>query len=103
MEKSQMKLIGIVCLVISVVCVFIAVERYQSNAKQVRGMNQMMNQSSSQFGGLMNQMPGGRVKLKAGTPGATKYALFFAVVSGIAGGVLLVISQTGKPEEDQLT
>lgn len=96
-----MKLIGIVCLVISVICVFIAVERYQSNAKQVRGMNQMMNQTSSQFVGLMNQMPGGRANFKAGTPPATKYALFFAVVSGIAGGVLLVKSQPGKQQVDQ--
>ena len=90
MDKKQMKLIGIVCLVICVVCLYIGFERYQTNANNVRAMNQL--QSSSPAGGMMRQMTG-MGEMKPTTPSATKYALLFAVISGIGGGVLLVKSQ----------
>ena len=91
MEKGQMKIAGIVCIVICVICVFVAIERYQANAKNVKAMNSMMGQVSSSFGGEMGIIGGGGVK--PATPAATKYALLFAVVTGVAGGVLLVKSQ----------
>lgn len=97
-----MKITGIVCLVISAVCIFIAVERYNTNAKNVRAMKQMMNYDSSPLGGMMKQMTGD-VKIKATTPVATKYALLFAVISGVGGSVLLAKSQSCKNEEDSLT
>ncbi len=49
MEKHQMKLLGIVCLIVCAVCVFIAFERYQTNANNVQAMNQFRN--SSPLGG----------------------------------------------------
>ena len=36
MDKKQMKLCGIIALCICVVCLFVAVERYRSNANNVR-------------------------------------------------------------------
>ncbi len=90
MEKSQMKLLGIVCLVICAVCVFVAIERYQTNAKNVRAVNQMRN--ASPMGGMMNQMIGGS-DMKPATPAATKYAMVFAVIAGVGGAVCLVKSQ----------
>lgn len=90
MEKSQMKLLGIVCLVICAVCVFVAIERYQTNAKNVRAMNQMRN--SSPLGGMMTQVTG-QGQLKPATPAATKYAMVFALIFGAGGTVCLVKSQ----------
>lgn len=84
-----MKLIGIVCLVLCAVCLYIAFERYQTNANNVRAMNQFQN--SSPVGGMMRQMTG-QVEMKPSTPAATKYALLFALISGIGGGVLVAKS-----------
>jgi hypothetical protein len=86
MDEKQMKVVGIIALGICVVCLFVAVERYQSNANNVRAMNQM--QQSSPFGGMMGQMTG-QTQMKPATPAATKYALIFALISGVGGGVLL--------------
>ena len=96
MDKSQMKILGIVCLVICVVCLFIAFERYQSNANNVRAMNQMQN--SSPLGGMMRGMTG-QSQMKPATPAATKYALLFALISGIGGGALLAKSQQNNNVE----
>ena len=85
MDKKQMKLFGIISLVICAVCIFVAVERYNTNAGNVRAMNAM--QQSSPLGGMM-----GGGNMQPATPAATKYALLFAVISGIGGGVLLVKS-----------
>jgi hypothetical protein len=63
---------GAICLL----CLFIAYEQYQSNADTVAAMNQL-------GGGMLKSMTGGS-ELEAGTPAATKYALFFAVLSGAA-------------------
>jgi len=84
MDRKQMKIVGIVCLVVCAVCVFIAIERYQANAGNVRAMNAM--RQSSPFGGMM-----GGGQMKPATPAATKYALLFAAISGIGGVVLLVM------------
>lgn len=98
MDKNQMKIAGIVCLVISVVCIFIAVERYNTNANNVRAMKHMMNNNSSPLGGMMNQMTGG-VQIKAKTPAATKYAILFAVITAASGTILLVKSSTADYNE----
>jgi hypothetical protein len=76
------------CLVLSAICVFVAVERYNTNANNVRAISQF--QQSSPFGGMM-----GGVELKPATPAATKYALFFAALSGVGGAVLLI--KSGQP------
>jgi hypothetical protein len=102
MEKNQMKLLGIVCLVICVISIFVAAERYHTNAKNVRAMKQMMNNNSAPFGGMMRQMTGS-ANIKATTPAATKYALLFAAISGAGGGVLLVKSQADNVQEPQST
>ncbi|MCP4455019.1 MAG: hypothetical protein GY809_26460 [Planctomycetes bacterium] len=90
MEKHQMKLLGIVCLVICAVCVFIAFERYQTNANNVQAMNQFRN--SSPLGGMMGEMTG-QSQMKPATPASTKYAIVFALIAGAGGAVLLVKSQ----------
>ena len=89
MNKKQMKLCGILCLVICAICVFVAIERYNTNANNVRAMNSL--QQSSPIGG---SLWGG--SMKPATPAATKYALLFAALSGIGGAVLLALS--GKAE-----
>jgi hypothetical protein len=53
-------------------------------------MNQLQN--SSPAGGMMRQMTG-MGEMKPTTPAATKYALLFALISGVGGGILLVKSQ----------
>ncbi len=90
MEKHQMKLVGIVCLIICAVCIFVAFERYQTNAKNVQAMNQFRN--SSPLGGMMNEMTG-QSQMKPATPAATKYAMVFALIAGAGGAVLLAKSQ----------
>ena len=91
MNKKQFKLSGMICLVICVICLFVAVERYNTNANNVRGMNAL--RQSSPFGGML-----GGGEMKPATPAATKYALLFAVLSGIGGTVLLVQSRRGTEE-----
>lgn len=93
MNKNHMKIAGIAALVICVICIFIAVERYQNNADSVRAMNQFTG--SSPFSGMMPQM-----EMKPATPAATKYALFFAAISGIGGIVLLVKSKNESPMQE---
>ena len=87
-----MRIIGIVCLVVCVICIFVAIERYSANAKNVRAMNAL--QRSTPLGDM-------GVKLKPGTPAATKYALFFAVISGVGGGILLAKSKQEASPDDQ--
>ena len=89
MDKKQMKVCGIIALCICVICLFVAVERYRSNANNVRAMNHL--QQSSPLGSMMGQMTG-QTQFKPATPAATKYALFFALISGAGGGVLLAKS-----------
>lgn len=86
MNKNHMKIAGIAALVICAICIFAAIERYQNNAGSVKVMNQLTG--SSPFSGMMGQM-----EMKPATPAATKYALFFAAITGIGGAVLLVKSK----------
>ncbi len=86
MNKQAMKIAGIVALVVCAVCIFVAVERYQTNAKNVKAMNQI--RQSSPLSGMMRTG-----EMKPATPAASKYAALFALVSGVGGGVLLVKSQ----------
>ena len=95
MDKQTMKVVGIVAMVVCLVCVFVAVERYNANAKNVRAMNQIKR--SSPLGGMM-----GGMEMKPATPAATKYALFFAVIFGAGGAVLLVMSKKDAPSRDEL-
>ncbi|MBI9016567.1 MAG: hypothetical protein JEZ07_04815 [Phycisphaerae bacterium] len=92
MDNNLMKTLGIVCLVICAICIFVAVERYQSNADSVNAMNSMMN--SLPLGGMM-----GRGPVKPATPAATKYAIFFALITGVSGAVLLVKSNNDTPSK----
>lgn len=87
MDKKQMKVFGIVCLVICAICIFVAIERYSTNADNVRAMNAF--QQSSPLGRMM-----GDGNMRPATPTATKYALLFAAISGI-GGILLLV-KSGK-------
>ena len=77
------KVVGIVGLVISAICLFIAIERYSTNANNVAAMNQL-------GGSLFGQ------NLKPATPAATKLGLVFALVFGIGGGVLLTQGAKAK-------
>ena len=86
MNKKQMKLFGILCLVICAICIFVAIERYNTNANNVSAMNAL--QRSSPLGGML-----GAGNMKPATPAATKYALLFAALSGIGGAILLVQSR----------
>jgi len=81
---NQMKLTGIVLLVLCTVCLFVAVERYQANANTVRTINQM-------GGGMFQAMTGGN-ELKPSTPAATKYGLLGALIFGAGGGYCLLNS-----------
>jgi TctA family transporter len=92
MNKNQMKIIGIVALIVCAVCIFIAIERYQTNANNVRAMNQMRN--SAPFGDMMGPGP-----MRPATPAATKYALLLALISGLTGAVLLIKGLGGPPEQ----
>jgi hypothetical protein len=78
MQRKQYNIIGIVCLAVSLVCLFIAYERYQDNAGKVQAMNQMIG--STPLAGMM-----GGVQVEPAMPAASKYALLFAVGAGIAG------------------
>ena len=86
MDKKQMKIAGIVCLVVCVVCIFVAIERYNANAQSVQAINNLQRNSP------LNDMGFG-LEMKPTMPAATKYAIFFALLSGVGGGVLLYMSK----------
>lgn len=88
MDSSNLRIAGFACLIVCLVCIFVAVERYQTNAGDVAGINQ--------FG---RSFPGGGIELKPATPTATKYALLFAVISGVGGALILAKSRPGRPDE----
>jgi hypothetical protein len=94
MSPGMSKAIGIACFILSAILLFVAWERYQDNASKVEAANKMMQ--SSPLGGMMTQMTGG-ANMKPGMPTATKYALAFAVLSGIGGAACLVISMKKGP------
>ena len=86
MDKKQMMIAGIACLVVCVICIFVAIERYNANAGNVRAMNSF--QQNSPLGGMVQGL-----NIKPATPAATKYAIFFALISGAGGGILLYKSK----------
>lgn len=86
MTSQVLKAMGIGCLVVCAICVFIGVERYQDNAGNVEAMRQMMPSFSPLGGG----------EIQAATPAATKYAIFFALLSG-SGGVFCLVRAKGCP------
>jgi len=86
MDKKQMMIAGIVCLVVCAVCIFVAIERYNANASSVRALNSL--QRNSPLGNM-----GLNLNVKPATPAATKYAIFFALLSGVGGGFLLFKSK----------
>jgi hypothetical protein len=89
MDKNTMKIAGIIALVICVICIFVAIERYQNNANTVRAMNQLTG--SGPFSTMMPQM-----EMKPAMPAVTKYAIVLALISGIGGIVLLVYSKNAN-------
>ena len=86
MDKELMKLAGVVALVVCAICIFVAVERCQANANNVKAMNQIGQ--SSPLSGMM-----GVGEMKPVTPAVSKYAIVFALASGIGGGALLFKSR----------
>lgn len=82
MDPSVMKITGIVLLIVAVICVFVAFERYNTNAGNVRAMNNFTRNTP------LGDITGG-MKVKPAMPAATKYAIFFAIISGAAGGFML--------------
>jgi hypothetical protein len=105
MTPGMLKGIGIGCFVLCAILLFVAWERYDSNAKAVEAANRMMQSSpfggESPFGGMMKQMTGSS-KLEPGVPAATTYSLIFAALSGIGGVVCLVMGMkegTGSPSQ----
>ena len=84
MDSKTLRIIGIVCLVICGICLFIAVERYLDNAGKVNAMKEMGRGMGLPSGGLL-----GGADIKPATPAATKYAVFFGVLSGLGGALCL--------------
>jgi len=95
-DTGKFKVIGILCLVVCVVCVFVAIERYQANAENVRAMSSM-NES------IIKSWPRGErppdLRLEPATPTITKYALFFAALAAVGGIVLLAKSGSKGTQE----
>ena len=83
---NQMKLAGIVLLVLAAVCLFVAFERYQANANAVAAMNQM-------GGGMFQAMTGGN---EPSIPAATKYSLLGALIFGGGGAYSLANAKSGN-------
>lgn len=87
---SQLKIAGIVMLVIAGVAVFVGVERYQANASAVAAMNQM-------GGGMFGAMTGGG-ELKPSTPAVTKYSFLAAILFGAGGAYCLMKQKPSRPQ-----
>jgi hypothetical protein len=77
---KNLRIAGVILLVVCGVCLFVAFERYQANANNVRAMS-----------GLMGGIGGA---LEPATPAATKHALLFALLSG--GGALYCLTARRK-------
>jgi hypothetical protein len=86
--------------VLCAILLFVAWERYDSNAKTVEAANRMMKSSpfggESPFGGMMKEMTGSS-ELKPGVPAATTYSLIFAALSAIGGVVCFVMAAKKGP------
>jgi hypothetical protein len=89
MDSKTLKILGIVCLVICGICLFIAVERYQDNASKVNAMKEMGSDLGIPGGGLL-----GGADIQPATPTATKYAAFFGLLFAVGGAIFLWKSAT---------
>ena len=95
MSPGVLKGIGIACLVVCAILLFVAWERYQDNANKVAAANDRMQSvnkmmQSLPLGGMTRELTGG-AKIEAGMPTETKYALFFAIMSGGGGAGCLIV------------
>ena len=76
---------------------FVAWERYSSHANAAEAANRMLNNSAmGQIRRIMLQQMTAQSELEPGVPVSTKYSIFFAVISGISGAVLLGASAKKK-------
>ncbi|MHC4260235.1 MAG: hypothetical protein ACYSTF_07500 [Planctomycetota bacterium] len=97
MDAKTLKVIGIACLIACCVLLFVAYERYQTNADSVRAMNQF--RQSMPVGGMVEGL-----EIRPAMPAATKYALLFAVISAGAGIVCFVYAKPqGAASADDTT
>jgi len=88
-NSQSLKWMGIICLVLAGILAFVAFERYQTNANNVRAMSGMMqNNPAAQMMGVSNS------NIKPATPAATKYALIGMAV--FAGAGIFCLMQKGK-------
>ena len=85
MNAGALKIVGISCLVVCVICLFVAYERYQANASNVNAANQLFG--STPLGELAGN-------LRPAMPAITKYALFFAALAGLGGAGCLIYANT---------
>jgi len=93
MSAGAIKGVAIGCFVLCAILLFVAWERYHSNAQGVEAMNQMLH--GSPFGGVspLGGMMTGGGRLQPSMPTATIYALLFAAISAVGGVVCLVLAQ----------
>ena len=93
MTKNNLKIAGFAGLGLTIILLFVAWERYSTNAEAVEAANRMMQSGpmGDMMGGLMQEMTG-QSELKPSVPAATTYSLFFAAVSGVAGVACLAAS-----------
>lgn len=95
MDSKTLRIIGIACLVVCGICLFIAVERYQDNAGKVNAMKQMGSDMGLPGGGLL-----GGADIQPATPAATKYAALFGLLFAVGGAICLWKSATMGPGEE---
>lgn len=81
------KTVGVVLLIVAAFCAFVAGERWQANAEQVRAAERFLRRSPF---GMMDEDE----KLEPAVPVATKYAIVLGILCA-AGGLYLVLR---KPE-----
>ncbi|MDX2096459.1 MAG: hypothetical protein SFW36_01675, partial [Leptolyngbyaceae cyanobacterium bins.59] len=75
MSPKNLQRTGLVCCVLCSALLFVAYERYESNAKAARAINELTQLFPINTG----------VTVTPAMPTASKYALFFAVLSGVGG------------------
>jgi hypothetical protein len=90
MTPNMLRGIGIGCVVLGLILGFVGWERYQANADNVAAMKKMMGNFP------MGDMLGGVQEMQPGMPTASKYALFFGVLS-LAGGVACLVMARRAP------
>jgi hypothetical protein len=94
MNKHQLKALGVACLLVCGLCVFVAVERYVTNASRVRSIGVGESEGSirlvtGEIEAVCRGSRDGVLLLEPVTPTMTLYAGLFAAISGIGGIVLL--------------